>query len=781
MKKKIFTLLAVLFVSGCSIYQISKFTEMYGVSNADNRDITPVEGAEIEYWSDIKPILDNRCVVCHSCYDAPCQLKLTAPEGLERGAIRKSPYDVRINPDKPSRLFQDGDTVNDWREFGFHPVLNEHDQSELANRHASSMYQLLEQKERVPLELNNQKLSDEYTLKISRKQYCPKIHELEKHIAENPSWGMPYALPGLPDQEQVQLKKWIEGGATYASSASRHSGFSEEINAWEAFFNSDDLKTQLMSRYVYEHLFLANIYFTENGTPTFFKLVRSVSAPGVPVEPIYTRRPYSDPKVDRVYYRLIPEKETIVAKTHMPYLLNQERMAKWESLFLKADYEVSSLPSYKTKIASNPFKSFEVIPVRSRYQFLLDEAQFTIMNFIKGPVCRGQVALNVIRDHFWVVFTDPSFVESEAVSDFLMKNSEEFELPATTESSYIPIADWLRYSEKQRKVLDAKSNVIKRYVEKDGKIDLGLIWDGDGNNENAALTVFRHHDNATVEKGFVGDAPKTAWVINYSLLERIHYLLVAGYDIYGNVGHQLLSRLYMDFLRIEGEANFLLFLPTDTRDDLRQDWYDGTPRSCNAFVSHDGFENTINPNISYLTKDPKQEFFALLQEKLKGVMSGRRDLAFDDKNIAKQLTRLSTFSGAYTASLPEVIYTRINMQDGSKHYVSLLRNTEHSNITSLFNEADQLRPEENTLTVAKGIVGVYPNAFLEVEQENIADLVDVILAIQTKEDFSAVMSKFGIRRTHPKFWEFSDVLHQAFLKENEIEYGVLDYNRLSND
>ena len=32
--------------------------------------------------------------------------------------------------------------------------------------------------------------------------------------------------------------------------------------------------------------------------------------------------------------------------------------------------------------------------------FLLDEAQFTIMNFIKGPVCRGNVALSVIQDRF---------------------------------------------------------------------------------------------------------------------------------------------------------------------------------------------------------------------------------------------------------------------------------------------------------------------------------------------------------------------------------------------
>ena len=72
-------------------------------------------------------------------------------------------------------------------------------------------------------------------------------------------------------------------------------------------------------------------------------------------------------------------------------------------------------------------------------------------------------------------------------------------------------------------------------------------------------------DNATVVKGFVGEEPKTLVLLGYPLLERIHYLLVAGYDIYGNIGHQLNSRLYMDFLRMEAELDFLTLLPERTR------------------------------------------------------------------------------------------------------------------------------------------------------------------------------------------------------------------------
>ncbi len=42
----------------------------------------------VNFLTDVKPILDRRCVVCHSCYNAPCQLKLSSYEGLDRGASK---------------------------------------------------------------------------------------------------------------------------------------------------------------------------------------------------------------------------------------------------------------------------------------------------------------------------------------------------------------------------------------------------------------------------------------------------------------------------------------------------------------------------------------------------------------------------------------------------------------------------------------------------------------------------------------------------------------------
>jgi hypothetical protein len=47
----------------------------------------------LSYRADVQPILERRCVVCHACYDAPCQLKLGAWEGMARGTSTDLVYD----------------------------------------------------------------------------------------------------------------------------------------------------------------------------------------------------------------------------------------------------------------------------------------------------------------------------------------------------------------------------------------------------------------------------------------------------------------------------------------------------------------------------------------------------------------------------------------------------------------------------------------------------------------------------------------------------------------
>ena len=127
-----------------------------------------------------------------------------------------------------------------------------------------------------------------------------------------------------------------------------------------------------------------------------------------------------------------------------------------------------------------------------------------------------------------------------------------------------------------------------------------------------------------MEKGLIGQPPKTAWLISFSLLERIHYLLAAGYDVYGNVGHQLVTRIYMDFLRMEGEMGFLLLLPPDARERERLHWYREADDEVEKYMTLPRFEHETHLAIDYQTNDEKLELFAMLKDRLQDVLPALR-------------------------------------------------------------------------------------------------------------------------------------------------------------
>lgn len=777
---RILPIVAFLVISGCSVFVYQDYNRKYGEPQPERLDTPPVSQT-IDYWADVKPVLDQRCVVCHACYDAPCQLKLSSYEGLARGANPKKVYNgQRLLATDPTRLFMDAQTTEQWREKGFHAVVNERDNTELANVESSVMAQLLLQKQEFPLP-ETQHLDKSFDISLSREQQCTKIETFAEYKEKYPLWGMPYALPGLAKQEHETLMSWLRKGTPREDQPSTLAKHSDEIAEWEAFLNRDSLKAQLMARYLFEHLFLAHLYFDAE-SPVFYRLVRSSTPPGSPVEGIYTRRPFLDPEVDRVYYRFASVPSTIVDKTHMPYKLSGERMQKWQRWFLDANYTVKSLPDYTPEHASNPFITFKDIPTSSRYRFLLDEAQYTIMNFIKGPVCRGQTALNVIQDYFWVVFVDPEVDMATNDETFMYQAFEELEMPAEAGANAFP-AQWLHYAKQERAYRAAKVKYLNQHAVGKVPIDLDLVWHGDGENQNATLTIFRHFDSASVLKGLQGDAPQSAWLISYPILERIHYLLVAGYDVYGNVGHQLNTRIYMDFLRMESESNVLAFLPKEARKKAWQHWYRGAVSPVLEYINEHQYEFRGETALQYESDNVLSEFYGKLKQDMAKVLDVQHSL---DKapvggSIKKALGRIDGLTGKAAASLPQTVFLAVeNDKTGKKAYFTLLHHMQYTNISHLFGNEDRRLPNEDSLTVLNGLVGAYPNAFLHVKESEVADLVGALESMTGKSDMQAVMDDYGVRRTNQAFWQFSDEIHDAYRDSDKVRYGLFDYNRLED-
>ena len=774
--KKSLILSFIIILSGCAYLGAAHYDELFGPEQTQQRIVEHDTGAGAEFLQHVQPVLDTRCVVCHGCYDAPCQLKLSSPEGIDRGLSKELVYDgTRLLASNPSRLLYDAADTAGWREKNFSPVLNERAQSEEANLAGSVLYNSLVLKMSSPLP-EDEVLGDEFDFALDRSQTCASMGEFDRLADSQPHAGMPYGLPGISRSEFKHLEKWLKNGGKMAHIEAPSKNVIAQAQHWESFLNQNSLKHQLTARYVYEHWYLAHIYFEQDGEKSFFKLVRSSTPPGEDIKLINTRRPYDDPKVERVYYRLMHERSTILAKTHLPLALDDTKLARLYTQFIEPDYQVTAMPSYKPEVASNPFKTFAAMPVKSKYQFMLDEAELIIMGFIKGPVCRGQIALNVINDHFWVAFADPDKAATPEVGQMLLQHEDALALPAAEESNALPISSWVKYSKRQSTYLEAKVKLANEMFKNSEHLTTDVLWRGEDVNDNAALTIFRHFDSATVVKGLIGQEPKTMWILDYALFERIHYLLVAGFDVYGNIGHQLVTRLYMDFLRLEGEQNFLALLPKQQRQELKANWYRKSPTSLtNFFKSGESFGQTTG--IEYQTQDQQHELYGLIKQTLKPVLSPR----YDYTQVTEPLQQLNDMPAKAINLLPQISYVLV--KDGKLEHeaYTLIHHNAHYNISSLLNEEGQRAYSEDTVTIVPGFIGDYPEAiwYLNNEQQ-VAAFAEQLPLMQDESDYRALKSKFAIRRTHPQFWQYSDILHNVAKQYRGVEYGLFDYNRLEN-
>ena len=87
-------LFVVIVLSGCATFGVIEFDKRYGPSKVENRLKQPIatSAQSTHFTNNIQPIIENRCVVCHGCYDAPCQLKMESPVGIERGENKIKVY-----------------------------------------------------------------------------------------------------------------------------------------------------------------------------------------------------------------------------------------------------------------------------------------------------------------------------------------------------------------------------------------------------------------------------------------------------------------------------------------------------------------------------------------------------------------------------------------------------------------------------------------------------------------------------------------------------------------
>ena len=755
----------------------------------------PVEPVSrpVRFLDDVKPILDRRCTVCHSCYNAPCQLKLDSFEGAERGATKKAIYPpARLNPLRPTRLFVDAQSTAAWRALDFHSVLESRAASPAND---ALMLYLLEAKQRFA------KPRGEYHAEASDLACPADVKEMGIFLAAHPDRGMPFGFPPLAQAEHATLATWLARGAPGPDADQQRAletpsaGAQREIAKWERFLNRADAKHAMTARYLYEHFFLAHIRFTAPGADGFFELVRSTTPPGQTIRIIASVRPYDAPGTTPFYYRFRKIHSTIVHKTHMVVAFGNDTLARYDKLFIEPGWlEPPHRMPYDDALGASPFVLYAQIPPRARYEFLLDHSEYIIRTFIRGPVCKGQVALNVIQDHFWVFFMDPAADLAVRRPAFLVEQADNLRLP-TEGGSNKHLRETLSDDDRERYAAfyRSKSKLYDALLPDGHGIE--AIWPGRRPVDSPLLTVYRHFDSASVHKGALGRLPRTLWVIDYAQLERIYYALVAGFDVFGNLAHQVSVRRYMDYLRMEGELNFVHFLPPAVRAPIFQSWYLGV--GAHEDTKSREIMSNRGTKVVYATRDPKRELVErIVDQQLLPSIGIRFDpinyrraaetivmpRVFDSHEDVLDGLRALTEPGAGLVQYlngfeVNIVWVRVRGFEGADRALSIVANRWHDNVSSLFFEKDQLDPSKDTIDFLPGLIGSYPSYLVDLDAKDVPDFLDLLKSFDGSPGDIARLHKYGINRSDPRFWPAYDWFQARAYAEDPVEAGLFDLSR----
>ncbi len=755
----------------------------------------------LSYEDDVKPVLTKRCVVCHSCYNSPCQLKMTSWEGMDRGASKLEVYNAeRLRTMDPTRLFVDAQSTDEWREKGFFSVKPDKNTTEFED---SIMFMFLDHKRRNPGLISQCKDEGIFQPDSEELTCSETTGELDSYLKTHPNRGMPFGFPQLKQEEFNTVVGWLSQGAEGPSEKEQEKLKSIPeidqfwIDKWEDLLNLQYAKNEMTARYLFEHLFLAHITF-KTGSGDFYELVRSTTEPGLPIKIIATVRPYDYPKKQRFFYRFRKIHSIIVHKTHMVFPMGQGQYDRVNELFIDKDWGVRAYTeSYDKELSANPFEVFEQIPVRSRYEWLLENARYILMTFIRGPVCKGQVALNVVNDQFWVLFMDPDYDVSVKDPDFLKEHYTHLRMPAEEGSQFLFLKSLVFWKKKYERwsynYYTARQNkYASMYPE---GLGMEAIWKGRQMNglseDDPVLTVFRHFDSASVHRGALGKLPKTAWVIDYPILERIYYSLVAGFDVFGVAGHQLSTRRYMDALRIEAESSFLQFMPESERQKMMDYWYQGKLQG-----NLDYYKTHIPAKFPFTSGDPKRQFLEGVVEKhigIKNITFDRNYLREGEKSPQLPTTyteeqdyidgflslasKKSSFLKHVEDHNANVAWVRITKKDNTDMVLSIVVDRWHDNVKRIYGEKLALDSSKDSADFIEGFVGSYPNYFFQVDYRDLPDFFDTLHNYDGSKISVCRLEKYGINRSEDAFWDTYDWFQEQFLASDPEQAGIVDLNR----
>ncbi|MCO4793470.1 MAG: fatty acid cis/trans isomerase [Bacteriovoracaceae bacterium] len=752
-----------------------------------NQDFKMTSESKDVFYGQVKPILDKRCVACHSCRESECRLKLTSLEGLIRGAHTKKNTGGVLTDVTRNKLFHDAAGEAEWRKRGFYSVLKSPLGIQRRMRRSGSRDRLGRNSILTAALANkyeNQEVLDRLDLMGPDNNSCGEGRKSYDNVP-----GMPYKMHPLRPVEFATLFNWSNsrGNADLPSAETllmlTTPKNPEIVRKWENFFNHSSAKAKWTSRFLYEHLFLARLYFEES-PGEFYELVRSKTAYPKPIVVSPTIHAFDKPKVEGFYYRLRKIHSTIVDKNHFVYEVNDNILKELKEMFWNIDWGHGNNHVKFSFKNTNPLVAFKHIPAKSRYTWMLKNAHLLLDISARSQNCRTEGASAPYWDNMLHVFIKPDSDPTVAYGKkFYDEAGKYLPIPNVTGGRISPFRD---FNKEQRKYAKIKSKYSKKLHPEGLTVD--DIWLGDNEEDkNAIVTVLRHQWTASTVKGQPGKMPRSALLMDFAIFERYFYLCNVATEISEALLGQSRVVTYLFDVKKEAENHLLSLIPPKHRDGIRQSLVEGLDANY-QFIN--GFTYPYNEENGFTFEKVSSYsgfLWEILEKTFKPEVVGERSFVIksgfmSENNTKTKLENLSDIKGTMGTHMPNVSYLRVANEDGSIEYFTITANRYYKtrnklSFTDTNFEKTQRRPELDYLEIFEGIFINFPEKIYMINSNEVDDFIKDLKVLTSRGRFMAFNKVYGLDQNSEDFWTIIDEVNSTYIRKNPIHGGIIDLHR----
>ncbi len=737
---------------------------------------------DVSFEKEVKPILREKCMGCHACYDSPAQMNFTNAFGVQRGAARIDPFAVRLKAAPFFKLAHTDKSIEDFRKLGFFSVIEGGKDSIMAKmiRQAYDPKHRWKANEPIPdyIEIDS----------ITHKLTAANEREIDGYLISKPRQGMPFAIAGLDPEEYTTLMTWLEQGAKFdATEPQPTAADTAAINDWEAFLNQPDNEHRLVARYMFEHMYGYHFFFDKDSS-NFFAMVRSKTPPGQPVKPISTRHGNSPVEGD-FWYRFAIVDVVLHAKRHVPVDCTNNELEVYKSLLFEQPFTVDKLPGYSQAERHNMLTTFAAIPAKSRYKFLLHDAFYQERVVSTGPSCRGAMNVSMTLEHFWYLYENPE-------TSLICNDQEYYDAVAPVLGSmtiFTGVPQMVDTMENQVSQTRHAYELAVEKLKKNPRSAITDIWGGSDFGGMPALTSMRHDDNTYQVPGLAGGFPDRCVVSDLVGMERRIYLASTNYDTFTGVGDLMSIRMDFSNARLRTELSYLRFLPQDAREAELGKLYKLGAKDPQVMANLPA-DLDFPSQIQYKTDNCREEFMAKVVEHLRGkapvddaIYRPGKDQQQPSETIkAMRLigTKADELRKAGVAGFKQYLDShsviRIESDTKAPYMYSMCVNWDIGRLSYAGEIFERPPVKYDTVMVLDGVTGAFPNYMFNVKESEVMEFATALTDAGTEEKFLDVNRRWGVARTNPKFWQIFHSMEAFVRSRDPRSAALLDCSRYTD-